>query len=236
VLSVISEAWPIVHTHVDKETGEQQAFAPEEALDLARTEVFNLRREQLIGKRLVRWDAISEWYLETWDTLGAREIPYDYARRLCLDRDINEDAVVHGTKLVRRKGEQWIMLEPSERGSSSGIDAKATHFSYIVDAVHTALSILDEDGERACRGLLERAGLLTDTNFKTYIEALIKVIPRSKRYSKGKVVGWNIKEAELLEQLRVHFFQEMEVIEDDKIPAEQYGLDLPEEEDEEEEE
>ncbi len=235
VLSVLSQAWPIVHTHVDKETGEQQLFAPEEALNLARSEVFSLRREQLIGKRPVRWDAVSEWYLETWDTLGAREIPYDYARRLCLDRGVEEDEVLHRAKLVKRKGEQWVLLEPSERGSSSGIDAKAIHFSRVVDAVQTAMLVLVEDGERACRGLLERAGLLTDTSFKAYVEALIKVIPRTKRYSKGKIVGWNVKEAELLEQLRVHFFQEMEVPQEEKIPSEQYEFDLSEGEDEEEE-
>lgn len=209
VLAVLSAHWPIVHPEVDRVTGQPRPFEPQEALQQARQEVFTLRREQLLGPRPVRWDALSEWYFEVWDTLRAREVPYDYARRLCLDRGISEEDVVQRARLAERRGDSWRLREPAERIGPGRVDPRATQFVRLVDAVHTALVALERDGERACRDFLERTGLQGDPDFKAYVEALIKVIPRSREYRQGQAVGWVIREAELLERLRVLFFPDI---------------------------
>ena len=53
VLSIISENWPVLTSETDAKTGDPLPLKPGEALDLARTEVINLRKQGLLLGRSV---------------------------------------------------------------------------------------------------------------------------------------------------------------------------------------
>ena len=56
VLGVLSRHWPIISEEVDRETGEPLKLQPEEALSIARREVFGLQRDGLLDGRSANWD------------------------------------------------------------------------------------------------------------------------------------------------------------------------------------
>jgi putative DNA methylase len=66
--------------------------------------------------------------------------------------------------------------------------------------------IYHEDGAPACEAFLKRTGLLTDGTFKACLQALLNAIPRTQ--VKGQFIR---PEAEVLDRLRLAFFEELEV-------------------------
>ena len=55
--------------------------------------------------------------------------------------------------------------------------------------------------------------MITDSDFNSLIRAAINAIPRSRKYSRGEVVGFNVPEAETLENMRLSLFPDIEVSE-----------------------
>ena len=84
VLSIISENWPVLTSETDPKTGDPLPLKPGEALDLARQEVVNLRKQGLLLGRAVEFDPVTDWYLMAWDAFRAQEFPADEARKLAL--------------------------------------------------------------------------------------------------------------------------------------------------------
>ncbi len=82
VLSIISENWPVLTSETDPKTGDPLPLRPGEALDLAREEVINLRKQGLLLGRSVEFDPITDWYLLAWDAFRAEQFPADEARKL----------------------------------------------------------------------------------------------------------------------------------------------------------
>ena len=72
------------------------------------------------------------------------------------------------------------------------------------------------------------AGLITDSDFNSLVRAAINAIPRSRKYSRGEIVGFNVSEAETLENMRLSLFPDIEVNEqlDVDLGAEQAVMDV----------
>lgn len=221
-LSVISAHWPVLTSAVDERTGDPLPLRPETALDLAREEVIKLRKRGLLRGRDIRFDPLTDWYLMAWDAFKAVEFPYDEARKLAIALGVEMDGEIRGHKnLVARKGSNVVLQTPVQRRKRGMVDPDLVIFDTLIDAAHTALLVLGEDGTYACEAFLKRSGLLTDGQFRQCIQALLNAIPRTK--VRGR---WVRVEAELLERLRANFYPDLTVPVEEAPPAlpQQLGL------------
>ncbi len=216
-LSVISAHWPVLTSAIDERTGDPRPLRPETALDLAREEVIKLRKQGLLLGRDIDFDPFTDWYLMAWDAFKAVEFPYDEARKLAIALGVDLDGDIRGHKnLVAKKGSYVVLQAPKQRRKQGMVDPDLALFDSMIDAVHTALLVLQEDGTHACESFLKRSGLMNDGQFRQCIQALLNAIPRTQ--VKGK---WVRVEAELLERLRANFFTDLEV------PVEEAPPELP---------
>ncbi len=219
-LSVLSERWPVLTSEVDPKTGDPKVLRPETALDLAREEVMGLRREILLQGRDVSFDPITDWYLMAWDSFAAVEFPYDEARKLAIGVGVELDKeVMASEKLARKKGQFVRLLEPWERRAKGRVDDEAESFPVWINAAHTAMMVYREDGPQACEVFLRRSGLRKDSTFKALLQAMINAVPRRKL--KGKFLR---PEAEVLESLRLAFFEDLMAPEEDEPEPEMEQL------------
>ncbi|MFN3336050.1 MAG: hypothetical protein ACK42I_00940, partial [Thermomicrobium sp.] len=203
-LSVISARWPVLTSQAD-EQGQPVPLRAEVALDAAREEVLGLVRERLLHGQRVQFDPVSDWYLLSWEMLKAREFPFDEARKLALATGVElEREVVSGARLVQRAGDAVKLLTPMERWQRKAVtvDRAPTH---LVDGLHVALVIAQEDGVAAAERYLERVGLRQQADFRAYVAALLEAIPR-QRGPDGCLL---LPEAEWLETLRAHCYPDI---------------------------
>ncbi|MCY1655737.1 DUF1156 domain-containing protein [Dietzia sp. SL131] len=199
-LSVISQNWP-VYSSVPDADGRDQLLRPEDALDLAREEVVQLRRARLVGTS-ASVDDMTDFVLMAWDIFGAREFPFDTARLLALAvGGLDVDALVRA-KFVSKSSGKVSLLAPAERlrrGADSalpGVRPEASSFEFVIDAVDTALYIADIDGMAEAKRFLDRHGYTTDAGFLATMQGLVNAIPRTR--AKG---AWMVPEAGLLDTL-----------------------------------
>jgi len=214
-LSIISEHWPVLTGDVDPKTGQPKPLRPDVALDLARQEVVDLRKRDLLLGRTVQFDRATDWYLMAWDAFQAEQFPADEARKLAIALDINLEEVLIKTKRIISKKQNFVVLQPPTARRKKGmVDPELTAFDSQLDAVHTAMLVFEEDGARACERFLRQAHLLNDATFKACLQALINAVPRTMK--KGKFVR---PEAALLDRLRDAFFQDLQVPPEEAPPA-----------------
>ena len=215
-LSVISEQWPVLTNEVDPATGRPKPLRPEVALDLARAEVIGLRKEGLLHGQPIQFDPTTDWYLMAWDAFKAAEFPADEARKLALALGLDmEQDIVRREQLVTKKAGTVTLKAPSERRRNGVVDPDATTFPSLIDEVHTAMLVYEEDGAPACEQFLRRAGRRGDARFRACLQALINVVPRA-RDRNGRLVR---PEAEALERLRLAFFDDLTVPVEDAVDA-----------------
>ena len=154
VLGVLSRHWPIVSEEVDRETGEPLKLEPEEALSIARREVFGLQRDGLLDGRSANWDPATDWYLLAWKSFGAREFSYDEARKMAMAHGTDADELRKRHRLLSRKGGSVALLDPSQREGRDHVNPDAVTFPRMIDALHTAMWVYDLEGDQACRQFL----------------------------------------------------------------------------------
>ena len=226
VLGVLSRRWPIISEEVDRETGEPLRLQPEEALGIARSEVFGLQREGLLDGRVANWDPATDWYLLAWKSFGAREFSYDEARKMAMAHGTDADDLRNRHKLLSRKGGSVVLLEPSQREGREHVNPEAVTFPRMIDALHTAMWLYEMEGDQRCRRFLQGTSLMADSDFNSLVRAALNAIPRGRKYSRGEVVGFNVPEAQTLENMRVSLFPDIEVSEklDTDAGAEQAKL------------
>jgi len=198
VLSVISEQWPVLTAEVDERTGQPRPLRPEAALDIAREEVIALRKRGLLQGRDARFDPVTDWYLMAWDAFKAAEFPADEARKLAIALGVDLEAtLVREKRLIAKKASSVVLQEPPARRKKGMVDPEAESYSSLVDALHTAQLVLEEDGDKACERFLKKTGLLTDSTFKACLQSALNAIPAVR------------PEATDLERLRSIFFDDL---------------------------
>jgi adenine-specific DNA methylase len=205
-LSVISRHWPVLTSEVDERTGEPKPLRPEMALDLAREEVIQLRKRGLLLGHEVQFDPITDWYLMAWDAFRAARFPADEARKLALALGLDVESDLVSGRVIGKKYSDVVLLEPRRRRARGRVDPEADTFNTWLDAAHTAMLVYAEDGAAACEAFLKRTGLVNDSAFKVCLQAMINAVPRTR--IKGKFAR---PEAEVLDRLRLAFFEDLEV-------------------------
>ena len=180
-LSIISESWPVLTSETDPKTGDPLPLKPGEALDLAREEVINLRKQGLLLGSSVEFDPITDWYLMAWDAFRAQEFPADEARKLALalGMDLERD-VIRDKKLVTKKSATVVLCTPAERRKKNMVDHDAESFPHLIDALHTAMMVYDEEGSKACQVFVDRQGLRNDSGIKALVQAMMEAIPTTR--------------------------------------------------------
>ena len=212
-LAILSENWPVLTSEVDERTGEPKPLRPEIALDLAREEVVALRKQGLLLGRSVTFDPFTDWYLMAWDAFMAQEFPGDEARKLALALGLDlEKQIIAEKKLVSKKGKTVTLQQPSARRKRGMVDPDQRTFTHWIDAAHTAMLLYTEDGSQACQHFLRETGFQNDSTFKALIQALLQAIPRTKQ--KGKFAR---PEAEVLDAMRLAFFDDLPVPPDEEV-------------------
>ena len=207
VLSIISRQWPVLTSEVDSLTGEPLRLWPEDALDLARQEVADLRLRGLALGRPVQFDPVTDWYLLAWDAFSAVEFPYDEARKLAFAAGIDVGGDLRRIRMVAKKGGSVVLQEPKARRVKYA-DPEADTFERLIDAAHALMNAWREDGITGAEQFLRRARLNADRRFESLLQALLNVIPRTKKKSK-----FIRPEAEALDAVTV-LFPDLRVPED----------------------
>ena len=185
----------------DERTGEPKPLRPDVALDLARSEVVELRKRRLLG-RDTRFDPVTDWYLMAWDAFKAAEFPADEARKLALalGLDLERDLVAR-RRMLKKKGASVQLLSPSGRRGRDRVDPDSDAFEVWIDAVHTAMLLYSAEGAPAAEAFLKRTGFVRDPTFKSLLQALVNAVPRVRRkvfpndcpYCKTKHVSFEIR-------------------------------------------
>jgi hypothetical protein len=213
VLAILSQKWPVLSSEVDAD-GNPRPLKPEVALDLAREEVVKLRKEKLLHGRAVQFDPVTDWYLIAWDAFKAERFPGDEARKLAIVLGLElEGDIIRTKRLAAKKGADIILNQPKARRKKGMVDPDLDTFDTMLDAVHTAMMVYDEDGARACEVFLKRTRLISDSTFKMVVQALLNTIPCTK--IKGRFVR---PEAQTLEDLRLKFFDDLEAPREEEPP------------------
>lgn len=223
-LSVLSDHWPVYSSQAD-DSGQARPLRPEEALITAQQEVTRLQRNRLVATH-IEFDPITDSWLLAWDTFGAREFPFDEARKLCLavgGVDIDDLA---RAKIIDKKSGSVVLNQPEDRrrrdadSELPGVNRDRVSFPVLVDALHTVLYVLDHDGSAAARAWLEQRRLDGDARFLALVEGAVKAVPRTRE--KGELT---VREAELLERLVIAARLQV-TIPQDAVITEQGQMDL----------
>jgi adenine-specific DNA methylase len=179
-LGVLSRHWPVLTGEVDPETREPRRLAPEEALQVARQEVIALRKQGLLG-RPVQFDPVTDFYLLAWDAFRAATFPADEARKLALALDVDLEAgLVRQHRVLSKQGKAVTLQQPRERRTRGRLDPQAETFPTMLDALHTTLLVVEEDGTMAARRFLDGHGLTGDATFRALVQGLIRAIPATR--------------------------------------------------------
>ncbi len=180
VLSIISRQWPVLTNEVDIRTGQPLPLRPEEALDLARSEVAALRLKGLALGRPVEFDPITDWYLLAWDAFPAEQFPYDEARKLAFAAGIDIDKDLRRRRMVIKRGAAVVLQSPKARRVKHA-DPETDTFECLIDSAHAVMNAWREDGINGAEAFLKRTRLGSDPRFESLLQALLNAIPRTKR-------------------------------------------------------
>lgn len=217
-LAVLASQWPVYSSEPGPD-GQSRLLRPGEALQVAQEEVVRLHRHRLVARQ-VEFDPLTDFWLLAWDTFKAREFPYDEARKLALavgGLDIDE---VKRAKVLGQKSGSVILQEPRARyrrdadADAPGVNRDREVFATLVDALHTAMYVVDLDGAAAVKAWLDRRQFTTDERFRALVEAAVLAVPRVKQ--KGE---FTVTEAGLLERVVVAAFPDIELPADVLVPG-----------------
>ncbi len=158
------------------------AVSPEDALNAARREVKSWRLEQLTHKRArTELDPRTSWFVLAWDAFQAPVFPYDEALRLARAVGVDLEKGIVGS-LADKKGSDLAIWDSAQRAAKGALGS-ADGSSGMIDALHHAAHQARTKNVEAARELLERAGIMTDANFSSAMQAILEVLPVGTAFS-----------------------------------------------------
>jgi putative DNA methylase len=180
------------------------AATPEDALDAARREVKRWRLEQLTNvQRRGELDVLTEWFVLAWDAFQAPQFPYDEALRLARAVGVDMDTQVIN-HVANKKGSDVILWDASTRAAKGALGPPDGSRA-MLDALHHAAHMARTHTLSAAKDLVEMAGLPTEPAFLTALEALLEVLPPSRKFTGfdiAKAIEPAASDFEVLESLR----------------------------------
>ena len=178
-LEVISTHWPL-RREVAKAGYHQDPFAvtPNDALQVARKEVFDARRRKISAL----WadnpsDAVTEFYILARDSAGSATLPFDEANLIarCLGLELGSASAL---KLYGKKGAN-VHLFTARRRLEAGLISPAAPARSHIDRVHTAVALAENEGVNVAIDWCVMHDFQDDAPFKGTLEALLRLMPAS---------------------------------------------------------
>ena len=158
------------------------AATPEDALDTARREVKRWRVNQLTKLPAnVDLDPTTAFFVLAWDTFKAPVFAYDEALGLSRAVGVNLDRDIVG-RLAEKKSSNlrlWDSAQRAAKGSLGPTDGSRG----MVDALHHAAHTARRHSIAAAQELLEHAHVGEDIGFLAALEAMLEVLPPSRRWT-----------------------------------------------------
>ena len=175
-LQVISNNWPIRREVANPQrAGDPFAVTPNDALQVARREVFASRRRHISEL----WannpgDPLTEFYILSQDSAGSATIPFDEANMVarCIGLELAEDPA---RQVYEKKGSNINLLTAKRRLEQGRISPTAPS-SRSIDRVHTAIAVAGNSGVNAAIEWCRMQDFENDAPFKGTLEALLRVM------------------------------------------------------------
>ena len=165
-----------------EEEWDPYAATPEDALDAARREVKRWRLEQLTHlKADADLDPTTAFFVLAWDAFKAPVFLYDEALRLARAVGVDLDGDIIG-RLAQKKGSD-ILLWDSARRAAKGSLGPADGSRGMIDAIHHAANMARARSLDAAREMLAETLVDQDPRFFAALEAVLEVLPVSRRFS-----------------------------------------------------
>ena len=176
------------------------AATPEDALDAARREVKRWRLEQL--SRLEAGSDIdppTAFFVMAWDAFRAPVFAYDEALLLARAVGVDLDGEIVG-RLAEKKGGD-IRLWDSARRAARGALGPPDGSRGMIDALHHVANMARKRNLAAARELMERELGERDPAFLAALEAVLEVLPVSRRFTGVELEGETAAAADDFEAL-----------------------------------
>lgn len=171
-----------------EEEWDPYAATPEDALNTARREVQRWRVNQLANLPAnVDLDPTTAFFVLAWDTFKAPVFAYDEALGLSRAVGVNLDRDVVG-RLAQKKGSNLRLWDSAERAAKGSLGS-ANGSRGMIDAVHQAAHTARSRSIGTARDTLERAQVAQDSRFVAALEAVLEVLPPSKRWTNITLEG-----------------------------------------------
>ena len=175
-LEVISRNWPIRRELANpKRPGDPFAVTPNDALQVARWEVFAARRRRISEV----WannpgDPLTEFYILSQDSAGSANIPFDEANMVarCIGLELAEDPA---RQIYEKKGSNINLLTGRRRLEQGKISPTAPSLRSI-DRVHIAIALTATSGVNSAIEWCRMQDFQNDAHFKGTLEALVRVM------------------------------------------------------------
>ena len=165
-----------------EEEWDPYAATPEDALDVARREVKRWRLEQLTHlKADADLDPTTAFFVLAWDAFKAPVFAYDEALRLARAVGVDLDGDIIG-RLAQKKGSD-IVLWDSARRAAKGALGPPDGSRGMIDAIHHAANLARSRTLDAAREMLSQTLVDQDPRFFAALEAVLEVLPVSRRFS-----------------------------------------------------
>ena len=175
-LEVISNNWPIRREMANPQrSGDPFAVTPNDALEVARREVFASRRRHISEL----WannpgDPLTEFYILSQDSAGSATIPFDEANMVarCIGLELAEDPA----RQIYEKNGSNINLLTGRRRLEQGKISPTAPSSRSIDRVHIAIALAGNSGVNAAIEWCRMQYFQNDVPFKGALEALLRVM------------------------------------------------------------
>lgn len=115
---------------------------------------------------------------------------------------------------MSKKSGTVVLAQPAARRKKNLVDPEAETFAHLIDALHTALLVYDEDGSRACQVFVDRQGLRGDSRLKALVQAVMEAIPTTR----GKDGKFLRPEMATLDALRLLFWDDLPAPKEEEPP------------------
>ena len=175
-LEVISANWPIRRELANPDRGDDPfAVTPNDALQVARREVFAARRSNVSQL----WadnpgDHLTEFYILAQDATGSTTMPFDEANLIarCIGLDLSSS---QARSIYEKKNSRINLLTAGHRFAQGKISPNAPS-ARTIDLAHTAIALSEIENVNVAIEWCERNGLRSDPALKGTLEALLRIM------------------------------------------------------------
>jgi len=184
-LQIISEKWPV-------KTKDGRIIRPDEALDRARTVVSEWFMDRIAEGKAKAVDPPTRFYILAWFLFGAREFPFDEARKLGFSLGVDVETLV-AHKILTKKGDSVKISKPSERARTTSLHPDARSYDWDIDYVQRAMYAYETGQTVELNRFHQRTGALTRDGYKQAISYLLDVLPRTEEVVEYHLLNemWN---------------------------------------------